>query len=781
MRGRPADTALAALATLAAVLALTTLVQSQAWLQPATGLVLLVAVVGFGLRQLAAAAALVVLGQMLAVGAALVWTFAPATTWYGIPTVATGLRFAELFRDFATTVYAAAAPLPTEAGVELVLPFGAAVVALLVDAVAVTCRAPAAAGLPLLAVFLTAAANSGSGLSLGYFLVVAVAWLALVAHHGRSRMRRWSTAAARSQSPAAEAKARLGFGAAARRLGVTAVLLALAVPAVLPHLPTRFLLDGLARGTAEAGTAKVGYSSTLDVSRSLEAGDTTEILTFTTTAPAAAPLRVLATATYDGTSWSRPSPLLGRASRLDLSPQVERVERVVSVDDNTLNPPALATPQPVVAADFRGASWSVDEATSDIYVQSRPAAYSTTYVEPVLTAALLRDGIDGQPGPDPLPTSRQLSLALRVDARSDARVRAAAAEATGSATNPYDVAMAIQGWLRSERFTYSLTLTPAPGSTPLDPLSQFLETRTGYCVQFATAMVMMSRAKGIPARMAIGFLPGARDPSGRYAVSADDAHAWPELYFHGAGWVRFEPTPSVRSGTAPQWTLPVATVAPSEPTEPGTAESSNPVTRDLDRGLDAGLDDSTGPVELPLWDRVRLWLADPVHLVLLGVLLGVLATLVLPVTALVLRWRRQRRTRDPHRAEAQWAGLTARLEDLGLAAPPGGTLRDAERYYRDAAGLDEDSGRALRAVVATVEQARYARPGTADRADLTAHVRTVARAAARSRASRQRLRAVLLPTEGRQWWHRAARHLSHHAGAVLRRPTEWACRRFGGR
>ena len=95
-----------------------------------------------------------------------------------------------------------------------------------------------------------------------------------------------------------------------------------------------------------------------------------------------------------------------------------------------------------------------------------------------------------------------------------------------------------------------------------DAITLFLRTKVGYCVQFATAMVMMAREAGIPARMAIGFLPGTAD-RGTYTVRASDAHAWPELYFEGIGWLRFEPTPSGTQNTvAPPYSL--------APTTPGT-------------------------------------------------------------------------------------------------------------------------------------------------------------------------------------------------------------------
>ena len=82
---------------------------------------------------------------------------------------------------------------------------------------------------------------------------------------------------------------------------------------------------------------------------------------------------------------------------------------------------------------------------------------------------------------------------------------------------------------------------------------RFLQTKRGYCVQFSSAMIMMARESGIPARMAVGFLPGTPDGSER-VVRVNDAHAWPELWFPELGWVRFEPTPGVRSGLPPTWT-----------------------------------------------------------------------------------------------------------------------------------------------------------------------------------------------------------------------------------
>ena len=80
--------------------------------------------------------------------------------------------------------------------------------------------------------------------------------------------------------------------------------------------------------------------------------------------------------------------------------------------------------------------------------------------------------------------------------------------------------------------------------------------RVGYCEQFAASMAIMARIIGIPARVAVGFLEGDASGPNEYEFSAHDLHAWPELFFPGAGWVRFEPTPGDRAPTVPDYTAP---------------------------------------------------------------------------------------------------------------------------------------------------------------------------------------------------------------------------------
>jgi transglutaminase-like putative cysteine protease len=124
------------------------------------------------------------------------------------------------------------------------------------------------------------------------------------------------------------------------------------------------------------------------------------------------------------------------------------------------------------------------------------------------------------------------------------RVHALARDLTATPPTPYDRAVAIQEYLRRE-MRYSLDVGAPPYDR--DVVDYFLfDSRKGFCDYYATAMVVLARSAGIPARLAIGYATGTFDPlQGKYTVLQSDSHAWPELYFPGIGWVEFEPTSSM--------------------------------------------------------------------------------------------------------------------------------------------------------------------------------------------------------------------------------------------
>ena len=112
-----------------------------------------------------------------------------------------------------------------------------------------------------------------------------------------------------------------------------------------------------------------------------------------------------------------------------------------------------------------------------------------------------------------------------------------ATQVTAGATTDADKLLALQHWLRSE-FTYDLTASASD-----DAIEVFLQTRSGFCEQFASTFAVMARTLGIPSRVAVGFTPGELAADGSYRVTGSNAHAWPEIWFDGIGWIPFEPTP----------------------------------------------------------------------------------------------------------------------------------------------------------------------------------------------------------------------------------------------
>jgi protein-glutamine gamma-glutamyltransferase len=140
-------------------------------------------------------------------------------------------------------------------------------------------------------------------------------------------------------------------------------------------------------------------------------------------------------------------------------------------------------------------------------------------------------------GPIPLHLEH---LYLQLPDRLEAAVPVLAREITKTRVSAYDKAKAIERHLRTE-YLYSTE----GGHDTSRPLEDFLFTRkTGHCEYFSTAMVILLRTLGVPARPANGFYGGDYNAFGRfYAMRQADAHSWVEAYFPGHGWITFDPTP----------------------------------------------------------------------------------------------------------------------------------------------------------------------------------------------------------------------------------------------
>ena len=122
------------------------------------------------------------------------------------------------------------------------------------------------------------------------------------------------------------------------------------------------------------------------------------------------------------------------------------------------------------------------------------------------------------------------------------RVRDRAAEITAGAETPIDKALALQDYLRGDTFEYLQDIDKPPRGS--DGVDHFLfETRKGYSDYFASAMTVMLRAVGVPARLAAGYAPGQEQEGTNFrAVRDSDSHGWTQAYVPGHGWIDFEPT-----------------------------------------------------------------------------------------------------------------------------------------------------------------------------------------------------------------------------------------------
>ncbi len=236
------------------------------------------------------------------------------------------------------------------------------------------------------------------------------------------------------------------------------------------------------------------------------------------------------------------------------------------------------------------------------------------------------------------------------------RTRELARQLAAPYTNPYDVARAIELYLRTN-ITYNEQVAAPPNE--VEPVDYVLfERQEGYCTYYASAMAVLLRSVGIPARIAVGFAQGAFDPEiSAYVVAESDAHTWVEVYFPEYGWVEFEPTaaqqPILRSeqfqvfeagalAQPPQLGPPTPAPTAQPPTTPGDESEHSP------RGA-PGMDSQRGPA-------------------LLTVLRGLLATaLVIGVIgAAVWTWMKQH---GLHNLTSDVARSYARLN---IAAPLAG-------------------------------------------------------------------------------------------------------------
>ncbi len=293
---------------------------------------------------------------------------------------------------------------------------------------------------------------------------------------------------------------------------------------------------------------------------------------------------------------------------------------------------------------------------------------------------------------------------------------------TAGATSPYEQALALQAWFTtSGEFRYSLEAQTGHGS---DAIESFLRERVGYCEQFSATFASMARSLGIPSRVAVGFTPGELDDEGWYVVRGLNAHAWPELWFDGIGWLYFEATPGRGAPGAEPYTgvpaqqeteaidatgRPVSEVTtPPRPTTPATVvppenvDTPPSVTTPSAGGAVPAVPDEPPPST----DQEG---GFPWRVSIVG---GMLAMAVaMPEIARLLRRRVDRRAAPSVMVTRAWQRATAAAQRAGVVGSPAFT---AHEWADATAGLLPIAARPMDSLASVVDAVTFAQPGTVE-------------------------------------------------------------------
>lgn len=481
--------------------------------------------------------------------------FQAGNTFYGLPTLGTGRGLGRSLQYALDKSYIDYAPVPVRPGYVI------ATVAIMWIATTIGEIATFRLRKPLLASVVPTALVTfllvvGTGAGAQFYVVLFIAalltyWALESAHRLRS-WGRWMSTWSHLKGDAPTTIA----GSIARRMGASCVAAAIVAPLFLPYLGS----GGITwRNKSGDGPGGGGAGTTINLLASItpeKIQQTSETL-FTVEAdvPEGAQVywRLASLTRFDGNSW-----LTGEATTTALS--------LGGVVSTTIGPPAnrLTAPlqqsyqivklggkhlpaavQPIDIAYDRSGNLRVDRETGDISMSPEVAGGATYTVNSRVPAASFQELQQADPEDPGTAVYRQLP-----EGTISPEVRALRDEWIEGADTPFEELIAIQSHLRDlSVFDYSLDVEPGASA---DELQTFLlETRKGYCQQFATAFAVLARSLQYPTRVSIGFLPGSQDPAtpNEYTITGKETHAWPEVFFGpDLGWIPFEPTPR---GVAP--------------------------------------------------------------------------------------------------------------------------------------------------------------------------------------------------------------------------------------
>jgi transglutaminase-like putative cysteine protease len=603
-----------------------------------------------------------------------------STTTYGVPTPSTlGAAGRELRRSWHSLSSVVAPTAPTT-GFLLAAAIAVWVAAWAADRLAFRFAAPVEALAPTTTLFLFGTLLAGPR----HRVVCTAAFgIAALAHVLVERTVRSSTRETALRAGPDDAGWRtIGAGTT---MAAAALVLGLGAVAVVPVLSTDGLVEVRAHRPNDAPRSVV--SPLVDIrSRLLDQRDD---VMFRVTASQPAYWRLMSLDEFDGTIWSSNQHFRSAGVRLPSGGEETtgnaRSKNVVATFE-ILGLGGPWAPAPFRATGVSGTKdllWDPNGATLIARAAKGDVGglrYRVDAKAPVVTSAAARASGSGTiPG-----DIARTDLALPADFPGDL-VTLAHDIVKGKAT-PYAKALALQNYFRNNpHFSYS---TEVAAGQDINAIRQFLQRGSGYCEQFAGTYAALARAVGLPTRVAVGFTSGDPQGNGSFLVHGRNAHAWPEVYLSGLGWLPFEPTPgrgnpdaTAYTGVVPQQagpgndpaiTVPAPTIAPTTTvadSAPTTTAAPSPTLAPLPPPTNAppgAPRPSSGP---PGW--------------LTPLIIGVAAVALLLGTGPYLRHRRRTRRRlaDPSpagRVRVAW------LEVLEAWAP--------HRLVRRASDTDLDMG-----------------------------------------------------------------------------------------
>lgn len=261
-----------------------------------------------------------------------------------------------------------------------------------------------------------------------------------------------------------------------------------------------------------------------------------------------------------------------RSTFMDRSSPDRAVMAELTLAKDWSGPPVVFTPLSPLGVEVRGAEpnrMRIDPRNGNLYLDRQPNRELSYRVSAVLPNQAAARRARGSAGPE-------LAQYLQLPDTVTERTRALARQAVAGATTPYERAKALEQFLRTH-YPYSEYVPAAAqrNNPRFDFVDSFLfEQRQGYCTYFSSAMVVMARSLGLPARWVKGYTSGTWDEQRQaYVVTEANAHAWVEIWFDGAGWVSFDPTPGYGPGGREQ--LPQEQLAPQKQNPAGMPSTAS--------------------------------------------------------------------------------------------------------------------------------------------------------------------------------------------------------------